>query len=686
MKFIKILKSVLLILTVTGIPALASTAVTAEQAGITTLLGLFLLGLALNLTPCIYPMLAVTLAVFGSGKERNKFTVITRAIVYVLGIATMYSALGVAAAFTGGLFGGIMQSRTVLSGIGVLFILLALSMFGLWEIRPPASMMNRFSGKKASGHIGIYLSGLLVGIFAAPCIGPPVIALMTVVGQRGDPLFGFQSFFILSLGLGFPYLILALFSGIVPRLPRSGEWMIWVRKVLGVVLVSAGLFYISLAAGQSLALILIPAVLAPGGIYLGFIDKSRAGKKLFPWIKRIIGLIFIAAAIVMFRAGRVPSIQWQDYGAGAVDSPSVIYFSAEWCIPCLEMDIRTFTDTDVMEALSDFNLIKADLSRYESPKSQHLRQRYEIQGVPTIIFTSARGEEITQARLLGFVSAPDLIDTVKKVNNYLLSGEYEGESQSEEEGEPSAAQLVSDVEWIQPGTPFYIGMLFSMRDKWHVYWINPGDSGLEPRIEWTIPEGFTAGDIRWPYPQRFEDGPFATFGHEEYLLLSRKIIPPEDLTPGSKVRFEADASWLACIDICISQQGRDELVLEVRDEAPRPDARWKEIFSESEKSLPVKDPRWEFSFRIETDRITLYLEAPENVSGDIVKNSEFFPLEPGLLRTDPVKWVREGNLYKKTMRLEVPGRGTDVLKGVLVMHRRDESVPRALAVEALKKE
>ncbi len=653
--------------------------------GLSAAAGLFLLGLALNLTPCVYPMLTVTLAVFGTGKEKSRFKIITRAVGYVLGIATMYSILGVAAAFTGGLFGGIMQSGTVLAGIGVLFILLSLSMFGLWEIQPPSRILSKFSGRGGAGYAGVYLSGLMVGIFAAPCIGPPVIALMTAVGQRGDPVFGFTSFFILSLGLGFPYLILGTFSSLIPRLPKSGTWMVWVRKALGVILLAVGFFYFSLLIGGNIVFILIPAVLAAGGVYLGVIAKGGINKRVFIYIKYLTGALFIAAAFFLFRAGRAPAAKWGEYDT-EIDTPSVIYFSADWCVPCLEMDIRTFTDPRVIEALENLNLMKVDLTRYDSPRSRQLRQKYDIAGVPTIIFTDEEGEEISPARKVGFVSSEELIDTAGRVDRYLRTGIYEDADEKETEKEPSTAELVSDTEWIRPGSSFYIGMLFEMKEGWHIYWINPGDSGVEPRIKWDIPEGFPAGDIRWPRPKRFEEGPFYTFGHDEYLLLSRKITVPENIETGKEVRFRAEASWLACMDICISQQGESELVMEVRDETPVKDERRKELFKETEESLPVKDHRWDFGFRKEDKSIVLYVTPPEGIGEDIVKSSEFFPLEPGLVRTDPVRWVRENSRYFNKMRLEDPAAEIDIFKGVLVMPDEAEGMVEALAVEAEREE
>jgi thioredoxin:protein disulfide reductase len=380
---------------------------------------IFLIGLALNLTPCVYPMLTVTVSVFGAQTDTNTMRVFFKALIYVLGIATMYSVLGVAAALSGGLFGGILQSTWVMAGIAVLFFALALSLFGLYEIQLPYWLTSRLGGTQTAGILGIYVSGLVVGIFAAPCIGPPIIALLALVGQKADPVFGFMSFFILSLGLGFPYLILGTFSGLLSKLPKSGSWMEWVKKVLGVVLIGVGLFYLSLAYKPEMIYILVPLALVAGGIYLGFVDRTSTGKRLFPWIKRAVGVAAIAGGIMFYLAGQKPAIEWEAYSDGKLSSalnagkPVVLYFSASWCIPCLELDRLTFTDEAVIDEMSRFVLLKVDLTNFDSPESQELRNMYSIAGVPTIVFIGAGGEEVTAIRVVGFVPANDLLERVR---------------------------------------------------------------------------------------------------------------------------------------------------------------------------------------------------------------------------------------------------------------------------------
>ena len=203
------------------------------KGGLWWFVSLFVGGMLLNLTPCVFPMLGVTLSIFGARRKEPLPKVITNAALYVLGIAVMYSALGVVAALTGGLFGATLQNVWVNVGLGALMIVLSLSMFGLYEMQPPPWLMNKLGGATSASFFGTFMAGLGVGIIAAPCVGPFVVAVLALIAQRQDPLFGFQTMFAMSLGLGLPYLVLGTFSNLLQKLPRSGDWMVWVNSFFG---------------------------------------------------------------------------------------------------------------------------------------------------------------------------------------------------------------------------------------------------------------------------------------------------------------------------------------------------------------------------------------------------------------------------------------------------------------------
>jgi thiol:disulfide interchange protein DsbD len=205
-----------------------------------TLLGIFAGGLALNLTPCVYPMIPITVSFFGGRAGRDKpsqIKLVLHGICYLMGLALTNSTLGVVAALTGGLMGAMLQNPIVLAVVASVLVLFATSLFGLWELRMPG-FLTQAAGKSYSGYFGSLFMGLTLGVVAAPCIGPFVLGLLTWVTGMGNPCFGFLIFFILSLGLRLPLFVLALFSGQLQRLPKAGGWMIWVRKLMGWTLVA----------------------------------------------------------------------------------------------------------------------------------------------------------------------------------------------------------------------------------------------------------------------------------------------------------------------------------------------------------------------------------------------------------------------------------------------------------------
>lgn len=386
--------------------------------------GIFLIGLALNLTPCVYPMMSVTVSLFSGKQASGVGSRFRGALVYVLGIVSMYSLLGVFAAYTGSLFGSWLQSPVVLGSIGLLLLLLSLSMFGFYELQPPAWLMQKMGKtQQMAGHAGLFLSGLLVGVFAAPCIGPPIIALLAFVGAQGSPLFGFFTFFVMALGLGFPYLILGTFSGALQKLPQSGEWMIWIKKLFGVILVGVALFYLALAFFPAFSFHVIVISVITGGVYLGFLESSGDKKGAFVWIKRAAGIGALGIGLLLVQNLQKESIEWENYDlmkieqAGAEGVPVIIDFYADWCIPCLELERRTFTDREVIRQTESFLRMKVDLTHFDSEEAAELRSRYNIAGVPTILFLDVNGDEVTEARVVGFEAPERFLRRVAKADD-----------------------------------------------------------------------------------------------------------------------------------------------------------------------------------------------------------------------------------------------------------------------------
>ena len=384
-----------------------------DEHGLLAFFSIFLLGLGLNLTPCVYPMMSVTLALFGAREEKRLAARVPAAIVYMLGIALTYSVLGVVAAFTGTLFGAALQSPWVLVSIAAILAVMALSMFGLFELQVPSSVLGRLSGNSATGLAGVFFSGLLVGLFAAPCVGPPIVALLAVVAQSGKPWFGFLAFFVLSIGLGLPYLILGTYTGLLQRLPRSGTWMVWVKKVFGILLFAVALFYLSLVLRPAWSAWVAPAALVIGGLYLGFLEHSARASAGFTRFQRVAGALAVGLGVWLAVSMPTKSVEWAPFTgerltqATSQGKPVVLDFYADWCIPCHELDRSTFTHPEVQRVLARFVPLKVDLTNDKVEEVQALRARFNVNGVPTVLFLTPEGDEVPETRIVGFLPPRD---------------------------------------------------------------------------------------------------------------------------------------------------------------------------------------------------------------------------------------------------------------------------------------
>ena len=375
-----------------------------------TLLILFVGGLALNLTPCVFPMIPITVGFFAMQSDGRRSRRFALSASYVLGLVVMYSALGVVAALSGKMFGSWLQNPAVLIGFAVLMLVLASSMFGAWEMTVPKFIANRSGGR--AGVAGAAVMGLFVGIVAAPCVGPVVVALFTLVAGIGSPLIGFVMFGSLALGLGFPYLVA------LNALPRPGEWMVQVKKAMGFVLIAMAVYFLRPIIGENAFRWGVAASLLIGAVFL-FFSRSvgpRGGR-----VMRLAcaSLLLVAGAAFALPRSAGASVQWQKYDAATVAAtgkPVVIDFYADWCIPCKELDEKTFSNRDVAGELDRFTRVKADLTKPEDPDVQKLTKQYRIVGVPTLVFLDSSGRELDAQRLTGFEAPQQFLARLKQIH------------------------------------------------------------------------------------------------------------------------------------------------------------------------------------------------------------------------------------------------------------------------------
>lgn len=373
------------------------------------LIAVFLGGLALNLTPCVFPLIPITIGFFSQQSRDRTGGTFPLALAYVLGIAATYSVLGVLAALGGSLFGAALQSPWVIGVIVAVLLALATSMFGLWELRVPGWAQRASGGR--GGVFGALIMGLLMGFVAAPCIGPFVIGLLTLVGQRGDAGFGFLVFFVLALGLGVPYLLLGTFTGLVTRLPASGMWMVGVRHVFGVILIAMAAYFAAPLLPGDTGGWLVAAVLVVGALYLLVVDRTGHEQPAIDRAVRLACVVMLVAGVLLAPAVKVGGaaagageLGWQPYDAAEVAAavsaggPVILDFYADWCAPCKELDAITFADPSVREELAGYSRFKVDLTR-SSKENLELQETYEVRGVPTVIVYRGGAERF---RITGF--------------------------------------------------------------------------------------------------------------------------------------------------------------------------------------------------------------------------------------------------------------------------------------------
>lgn len=400
----------------------------------------FLGGILSSFTPCVYPMIPVTIAYIGARSGKSRFSGFYLSLFFVLGMALTYSILGVIAAASGSSFGSFGQSATVQFVIAGIFLILALSMFGLYEIQMPSGLMNKMQSGAKAGPMGAIVMGSITGFIGAPCVGPVIGVLLVYIAGTGDLLFGFTLMMTYAVGMGMLFLVIGTFSGALNSLPSAGGWMETIRNAFGVVMVAMAIYFVRLYIPESTLWMASGAFMVMVGVYTGAFARIEGegefGEKLMKSIGIIVlvaGLYFLiggvakawpvsflsTAAPVTATAGGAQSsgreVEWlinaEEEGfalAAAESKPIMIDFYADWCAACKELDENTYNQPEVVSLSQRFVNIKMDFTRANTGSwEKQMREKYRIVGMPTVILLKSDGTEIT--RFMGFKKAKDLL-------------------------------------------------------------------------------------------------------------------------------------------------------------------------------------------------------------------------------------------------------------------------------------
>jgi len=409
------------------------------ERGFLFALGLiFLGGVLTSFTPCVYPLIPITVSFFasrGSGGAKNpRLRGPLLSAVFVLGMATMYSLLGVLAAATGAVFGAVMANPVVIGAVALLFAAFALSMFGAFEIALPVSLQTRLSAIGGAGGLtGVFAAGLVAGIVAAPCTGPVLGAVLTYVATTGNTPFGFVALFVYALGMGLLFVVIGTFSSSL--MPKPGPWLEKIKSVFGIAMLAMAVYFLrgifltprspelSGPLGIALSLALTFLGLLVGAVHLRFRagfdregnpetpptmwERSRKAAGIILCVAGIYGVVLVVTAAPAKEAATANSVSWESDEASAVArareqrKPVLIDAYAEWCVACRELDAITFADPRVQQRLRSYVTVKLDFTA-TTPETQKLRQKYGIVGLPTVLVLDENGVEEKEKRLVGF--------------------------------------------------------------------------------------------------------------------------------------------------------------------------------------------------------------------------------------------------------------------------------------------
>ena len=388
----------------------------------------FVLGLGLAFTPCVLPMLPLLSAIVIGNQERpNNIKALLLSLTYVQGMALTYTLLGLIVAAIGLPFQIALQSPPVLIGLAILFTLLAASMFGLFEIRLPNAWqqkLNALSQKQSGGAFGgVFVMGMIAGLVASPCTSAPLSGALLYVAQSGDLFTGGLALYLLALGMGIPLVLITLFGNKI--LPKSGDWLLKVKTAFGFVMLALPIFLIARLLPTQIEPLLWSALAL---VFLGWLisvipatsvlkNAIRIGLfalfalSAYPWANLVWGNSSHSVETSSHaKFIRISSLAELDTQLAEAKGKKVMFdLYADWCVACKEFEKYTFSDAKVQQKLDEMVLLQVDMTR-NSSDNDAIMQRFQILGLPTILFFDEQGQEISRMRVTGFLDAEQFLN------------------------------------------------------------------------------------------------------------------------------------------------------------------------------------------------------------------------------------------------------------------------------------
>jgi thiol:disulfide interchange protein DsbD len=385
-------------------------------------------GFVVSLTPCVYPMVAVTVSVFGARQARSRWEGAALSLAFVLGIVAMFVPLGVVAGLTGSVFGSALSSRWVVVALAILFLALAASMLGAYELGLPSGVTNKLAELGGIGYKGAFLLGLACGLIAAPCTGPVLTGILAWIAKTRSAPLGALAMAFFALGLGAPFFAVGAFA---VQLPKSGHWMVHVKSILGIVLIVVALYFLNTAFP------VLGAAFTPGawlwvgaaaalvvGLLLGAVSREFGEPGVAVKVRKGIGVALVCVAgFAAVAAVSKPSatLAWQHGNVEAAkakalreNKPVLIDFTAAWCGACKELDKFTFAERAVGSEMSRFVAIKVDATNNDDPAIVDTMGRYKVRGLPTVLVFDSRGNEAL--RFTEFVPPERFLPAIRRVD------------------------------------------------------------------------------------------------------------------------------------------------------------------------------------------------------------------------------------------------------------------------------